>query len=161
MASFLNPCLCPSSTDTPTTPSTSGCGITCICLCDVTVDSADYPDICNSATINLETYIDTHDVTLCNTDQKYWSIQEYDTTFFETLSVDLLTGDITWKVFKTQSGVGQAIIKFSCGQYAGFLTFTAGANNPCDTVVCPEGQVCNPCDGTCGPPEVDFTITID
>lgn len=149
MATLPNPCLCGGTYIVdPPPPGTSGCGENCICLCDIVVDVADWPNITQTGTLNLATYKDLHDLGSCGIDQKYWRLISYDPIFFETVSISL-AGIITWKARITARGVGQLIFRMDCGNFAATATFTTGTTNPCLTTVCPEGFECDPSDGDC------------
>jgi hypothetical protein len=153
-----NPCLCVQSN--PENPSSgSSCGEDCICICDIIVDEEDYPNICEFGTVDAYDY--GHDVSACGGDEKYWSLVDYDSDFYESFSVSL-AGEITWKVKETSTGVGQAVLKFNCGPYGAYAVFFAGAINPCTTIICPEGQICNPCTAGCeeDPGAANITITV-
>ncbi len=149
MAAIQNPCLCGGTYIVDPPPGvTAGCGDDCICLCDVIVATEDWPNVTQEGSINLDTYLDLHDLSTCGSNTKYWRLVGFDSTFFEYVNVSL-QGIITWKVRVTSRGVGQAVFRMDCGQFAATATFTTGRLNPCDTTVCPTGFVCDPSDGDC------------
>lgn len=142
-----NPCACASSNPGPT-PTEAGCADGCICICDIIVAEEDFPNICEDGTVNANDESYGHDTTACGVDTQYWSLVSYDTAFYESFSV-LTDGTITWNVRDDQSGVGEAVLRFSCGPYDAYVVFFAGAINPCDEVVCDPGEACNKCTGEC------------
>lgn len=153
---FLNPCLCPSTT----TVITSGCGDTCLCLCHVIVDEADYVTECNTGTLDLTTYkADNHDFTVCDTNPISWSLVDSDDAFFETISITT-AGVITWKPLAGGPAIGNALFKVTCGMFSEIATFSVGKMDMCVGVVCGVDEVCDSCTGLCGPAPMDITVVV-
>ena len=137
-----------------------------ICQCNAVVTSS--PPVCGSGCVYTPNMLVTDSVTYCDAmgvidiapvvdiceGTPNYYIYSYENVANPTINATQITFE------PVNNGTFVAEIKYlvACGEYSDLGTITIIYNNNCLDVLCPDGGICDPCTGVCGPGLPDLSV---
>jgi len=153
--------LCSTTVDPPSPPCPEECN--CLRVCNIVLkgeDSRAVGPCAKTGTLDLTLPEFEHDFCACGNNTPRWSIEEYDTTFFTSVTLTR-AGVLTW-VTKGPETIdkifGEIVIKVCCGSLEVYSRILIGVKDLCNCPSCNDCELCDPCSGDCIEPDININF---
>jgi hypothetical protein len=162
-----NPCNCIGpNVGVPTPPPLCPDTDKCLKLCEDILPCENAVGPClQSGTYDFSSL--NHNTTGCGTNPVLYSVEDYDKSIFASVTIDSVSGVITWVTADSDSAgkYGKICIKAicqgdcdNCNVLGHVVDFYIGVRDLCAAVVCDDCETCNPCTGECEENDVNLKL---